>query len=181
MRFSYGMIPDNPIPELIETIELADELGFYGCYSADEIYTKDLWQVFAVAAATTTRIRFSPDVTHVILKEPTIIAQQVATLDEITGGRAEVVFSIGNIAMLEQYHIKWRGTRPMARLREAHRVIRTLLDEGRIGFQGEFYNYSGVITAARPVQERVPVKIGAMGGPRSFELAGEIADGMHTA
>ena len=36
-------------------------------------------------------------------------------------------------------------------------------------------------TAARPVQERVPVKLGAMGGPRSMQLAGEIADGLHTA
>jgi 5,10-methylenetetrahydromethanopterin reductase len=31
------------------------------------------------------------------------------------------------------------------------------------------------------VQERVPLKIGAMGGPKSFELAGEIADGLHVA
>ena len=37
------------------------------------------------------------------------------------------------------------------------------------------------MTAAQPVQERVPVKIGAMGGPRSMELAGEIADGLQTA
>ena len=34
---------------------------------------------------------------------------------------------------------------------------------------------------ARPVQQHLPLKIGAMGGPRSMELAGEIADGLHTA
>jgi 5,10-methylenetetrahydromethanopterin reductase len=117
----------------------------------------------------------------VIIKDPTIIAQQVATLDEHSGGRAEAAFSIGNIAMLEQYHVEWKGTRPMARLREAHRVMRTFLDEGAIDFEGEFYKYTGLFTAARPVQERVPLKIGAMGGPKSFELAGEIADGLHVA
>src|SRR3712207_2862149 len=69
----------------------------------------------------------------------------------------------------------------MARLREAHRVMRTFLDEGAIDFEGEFYKYTGLFTAARPVQERVPLKIGAMGGPKSFELAGEIADGLHIA
>ena len=31
------------------------------------------------------------------------------------------------------------------------------------------------------MQEHLPLKIGAMGGPRSMELAGEIADGLHTA
>jgi 5,10-methylenetetrahydromethanopterin reductase len=59
--------------------------------------------------------------------------------------------------------------------------MRTVLDEGAIDFEGDFYRYSGVTTASRPVQERLPLKIGAMGGPRSMELAGEIADGLHTA
>jgi 5,10-methylenetetrahydromethanopterin reductase len=115
------------------------------------------------------------------MRDPTYVAQLAATLDELSGGRAEVVLGIGNLAMLEQYGVEWRGSRPMARLREAHGVIRTLLDEGSIDFRGEFFRYAGVTTAARPVQERVPVKLGAMGGPRSMELAGEIADGLHTA
>ena len=109
------------------------------------------------------------------------MAQLAATLDELSGGRAEVVFGIGNIAMLEQYGIEWRGTRPIARLREAHEVMRTLLDQGSIDHAGDFYRYSGVSTFARPVQEHLPLKIGAMGGPKSMELAGEIADGLHTA
>jgi 5,10-methylenetetrahydromethanopterin reductase len=83
--------------------------------------------------------------------------------------------------MLEQYGVEWRGTRPMARLREAHHVMRTVLDEGSIDFDGDFYTYTGVSTAARPVQEHLPLKIGAMGGPKSMELAGEIADGLHAA
>jgi 5,10-methylenetetrahydromethanopterin reductase len=115
------------------------------------------------------------------MREPTYVAQLAATLDELSDGRAEVVFGIGNIAMLEQYGVEWRGTRPIARLREAHHIMRTFLDEGSIDFEGDFYNYSGVTTAARPVQERLPLKIGAMGGPKSMELAGEIADGLHTA
>ena len=60
-------------------------------------------------------------------------------------------------------------------------MLRTMLDTGKIDHQGEFFKYTGLFTAARPVQERVPLKLGAMGGPRSFELAGEIADGMHHA
>ena len=87
------------------------------------------------------------------MRDPTYVAQLAATLDEFSGGRAEVVFGIGNIAMLEQYGVEWRGTRPIARLREAHEVMRTLLDQGSIDVAGDFYRYSGVSTAARPVQE----------------------------
>jgi 5,10-methylenetetrahydromethanopterin reductase len=83
--------------------------------------------------------------------------------------------------MLEQYGVQWRGTKPIARLREAHQVMRALLDAGAIDFSGDFYSYTGITTAARPVQEHLPLKIGAMGGPKSMQLAGEIADGLHTA
>ena len=121
-----------------------------------------------------------PCVAPIYMREPTYVAQLAATLDELSDGRAEVVFGIGNIAMLEQYGVEWRGTRPIARLREAHHVMRTFLDEGSIDFEGDFYNYSGVTTAARPVQERLPLKIGAMGGPKSMSWPGESAR-PHTA
>jgi 5,10-methylenetetrahydromethanopterin reductase len=181
VKFSYAMLPDHPVAELLDAIELADELGFHGCYGADETYHKDSWQILAAAAARTGRIRLAPDVTHVILRDPTMIAQQVATLDELSGGRAECGYSIGNFAMLEQYHVADRAARPLARLREAHGVMRTMLDDGAIDFQGEYYRYTGLFTSARPVQEHVPIFIGAMRGPKSFQLAGEIADGMHQA
>jgi 5,10-methylenetetrahydromethanopterin reductase len=123
-----------------------------------------------------------PEVAPVILKDPTLVAQQIATLDELTGGRAELVFSTGNFALLKQYHVPLERTKkPIARLREAHHVLTTFLAEGRIDFEGEHYAYSGLFTAARPVQAPLPVKLGGMRGPRSFELAGEIADGLHTA
>ena len=181
MLLSFQMLPEQPAPELLDAVALADGLGYYGCYSADEIYHKDAWLLFAAAAQRTERIRLGPCVAPIYMREPTYVAQLAATLDELSGGRAEVVFGIGNIAMLEQYGVEWRGTRPIARLREAHQVMRTVLDDGAIDFEGDFYSYTGVTTAARPVQEHLPLKIGAMGGPKSMQLAGEIADGLHTA
>jgi 5,10-methylenetetrahydromethanopterin reductase len=181
MRISFQMLPEQPTSELLKAIAAADLLGYYGCYSADEIYHKDAWLLFAAAAERTERIRLGPCAAPIYMREPTYVAQLAATLDELSDGRAEVVFGIGNTAMLEQYGVEWRGTRPIARLREAHVVMRTVLDQGAIDFEGDFYRYSGVTTASRPVQEHLPVKIGAMGGPKSMELAGEIADGLHTA
>jgi 5,10-methylenetetrahydromethanopterin reductase len=178
---SFQMLPEQPASELLNAVALADGLGYHACYSADEIYHKDAWLLFAAAAQRTERIRLGPCVAPIYMREPTYIAQLAATLDELSDGRAEVVFGIGNIAMLEQYGVEWRGTRPIGRLREAHQVMRTFLDEGAIDFEGDFYSYTGVTTMARPVQERLPLKIGAMGGPKSMEVAGEIADGLHTA
>src|SRR4051812_30395908 len=171
MKVSLQLIPEQPAEELLAAVQAADELGYYACYSADEIYHKDAWMLLGAAAGRTERIRLGPCVAPLYMRDPTLVAQLAATLDELSGGRAEIVLGIGNVAMLAQYGIEWQGTRPIARLREAHRVLRTLLDEGTIDFAGDFFTYEGVTTAARPVQEHLPVKLGAMGGPKSMELA----------
>jgi 5,10-methylenetetrahydromethanopterin reductase len=181
MKYSYCMLPDYPLTDSIEMIKAADELGYYACYSVDETWHKDLWCLFAAAADKTHNIRFGPNVTHVFLREPTLICQQLATLDELSNGRAEAVVSTGNFSMMEQYHIDWAHKRPLSRLREAMHVMRTFLDDGKIDFEGDFFHYTGLFTAARPVQERIPLKMGGMKGPKSFEAAGEIADGLHHA
>jgi 5,10-methylenetetrahydromethanopterin reductase len=181
MRFSYLMIPAYPLADSMESIKKADELGFYGCYAADETWWKDMWLLFAAAADKTKTIRFGPSLSGVVLREPTLITQAVGTLDELTNGRAECVISCGNFGLLAQYGIDWAQTRPLSRTIEAHNVIRTLLDEGTITFDGEFYKYTGLFTFGRPVQKRLPLLLGAMRGPRSFQVAGEISDGVHHA
>ena len=181
MKFSYVMLPDSSLAESLASIRLADELGFYACYAADETWHKDLWLLFAAAAAQTTQIRFGPSVSSVVLREPTLIAQAAATLDELTNGRAEVVLSSGNFGLLAQYGIDWSKDKPLSRVKEGVHVVRTLLDDGVITMDGEFFTYKGLFTFARPVQKHLPVKMGAMRGPKSFEASAEHSDGCHHA
>lgn len=182
MRFSYCMVPAFPIGDLVETIKVADELGFYAAYSVDETWWKDPFVVFAAAADKTERIRFGPNVTHVFLREPTHICQVMASLDELTNGRTEIVVSTGNFGLLHQHGIEdWADRKPMSRLIEAIHVMRTFLKDGAITHDGDFFKYNGLYTFARPVQEQIPIKMGAMKGPRSFRVAGELADGVHQA
>jgi 5,10-methylenetetrahydromethanopterin reductase len=181
MKFSYAMLPDYPLEESLRAIKLADELGYYAVYAADETWHKDLWLLFAAASQQTSRVRMGPSVSAVTLREPTLIAQAAATLDELSGGRAEVVLSSGNFGLLAQYKIDWSTTKPLSRVIEGVHVLRTMLDDGAITFDGEFFSYDGLFTFARPVQDRLPVKMGAMRGPRSFQAAAEHSDGCHHA
>lgn len=181
VRFSYVQLPDYPLVDCIDMIKTADELGFYACYSVDETWHKDMWLLFAAAAGQTKNIRLGPNATHVVLRDPAMICQMLATLDELTGGRAEAIVSSGNFGLLQQHGIDWTQTHPVPRVREALEVMRTFLRDGAITFEGQFFKYSGLFTFARPVQERIPLKMGAMSGPYSFEVAGEVADGMHHA
>jgi alkanesulfonate monooxygenase SsuD/methylene tetrahydromethanopterin reductase-like flavin-dependent oxidoreductase (luciferase family) len=181
MKFSYVTLPDYPLADSIEMIKTADRLGYHAVYSVDETWHKDPWVLFAAAADKTTSIRFGPNLTPIGLREPTLICQALATLDELTGGRTECVFSIGNFGLLSQYHLDWSKMKPLSRVTEAHHVMRTFLDEGAITHDGDYYRYAGLFTFARPVQARVPLIIGAMRGPKSFQVAGEISDGCHHA
>jgi 5,10-methylenetetrahydromethanopterin reductase len=181
MRFSYAMLPDYPIEESLTSIKLADQLGFYACYAADETWHKDLWLLFAAAARETEQVRFGPSLSGVVLREPTLIAQAAATLDELTNGRAEVVLGSGNFGLLAQYGIDWQKTKPLTRVKEALHVVRTLLDDGIITYDGQCFSYNALFTFARPVQAHLPVKMGAMRGPKSFEVAAELSDGCHHA
>jgi 5,10-methylenetetrahydromethanopterin reductase len=121
VKFSYVIVPTYPLSESLASIRKADELGFYGVYAADETWWKDLWLLFAAASAETSRIRMGPSVSGVVLREPTLIAQAAATLDELSGGRAEVVLSSGNFGLLAQYDIDWARTKPLSRVKEVSR------------------------------------------------------------
>ncbi len=110
MKFSYVTLPDYPLADSIEMIKTADRLGYHAVYSVDETWHKDPWILFAAAADKTEKIRFGPNLTPIGLREPTLVCQALATLDELTGGRTECVFSIGNFGLLAQYHIDWAKT-----------------------------------------------------------------------
>lgn len=181
VRFSIAHIPAYPLDESIGLIKVADELGFYAAYACDETWWKDMWLLFAAAARETRQIRLGPNVTHVILRDPAHIVQMLGTLDELSGGRAECVVSSGNQSLLPQHGIDPTGMKPLSRVIEAHEVMRQLLDTGTVAHAGEFFNYPGLWTKSRPVQRRLPIKLGAMGGPRSFQVAGEQFDGLHHA
>src|SRR3954454_5323907 len=98
MKVSFCMLPDQPPEEIWETIEAADQLGFHAVYLADMIYHQDAWQLLAAAASRTERIKLAAT-THIVLKEPTYLAQQLLTLDRLSGGRAQGLFSVGSIPM----------------------------------------------------------------------------------
>ena len=179
VKFSLMHYPERPVQESLDIMQTAEELDFYACYFTDWIFMKDPWPLFGIAADRTKRIRLGPDATHVILKEPTHIAQALATLDELSDGRVDAVIALGGPMMLRRYHVHLKAAWSPDRLKEALQVIRTFLDEGKIDFEGQYFKYTDLWTSARPVQEHLPLKVATLGGPKAMEVAGEVADGMH--
>ena len=178
---SIELLPDPQADEVVSAIRTADDVGLHTAFLVDEVYHRDAWLILAAAAGRTSRIRLAAGVAHVTLRDPLLVAQQLATLDELSAGRAAAAFSVGNLAMLEQFGIDPADLHIAPRLREAHAAMRSLLDSGSVDADGRFHRYHGVFTSARPVTDHVPLLLGAMGGPLTFRLAGEVADGVYAA
>jgi 5,10-methylenetetrahydromethanopterin reductase len=75
MKVSLQLIPEQPSADLLTAARVADELGYYACYSADEIYHKDAWLLLGAAASVTEQIRLGPCVAPMLLRDPTYVAQ----------------------------------------------------------------------------------------------------------
>ena len=105
-RVSVELLPDAPAAEVLAAIRAADDSAIDTVFCVDEIYHRDAWGLLAAAARETSRVRLALGVAHVTLRDPLLVAQQLATLDELSDGRAAAAFSVGNFAMLEQFGLR---------------------------------------------------------------------------
>lgn len=129
------------------------------------------------AAAATSSIRLLTLVLANDYRHPVMTAKEAATLDLISGGRLEL--GIGAGWMKSDYETAGLPyDKPSVRIRrlgEAVTVIRGLLGEGEVNFDGEFYTVKGLEGFPKPVQSPVPIMI-AGGRQKILTLAAQQAD-----
>jgi 5,10-methylenetetrahydromethanopterin reductase len=151
---------------------LAESLGFdiVSVY-ADLGFQPAIAPLLAIARSTR-RVRLGPAALNPYLLHPVEIAVQIAALDAASGGRAYAGLARGT--WLDA--LGFDDDRPLTRLREAVAVIRRVLAREPSGFAGSIYRLPAEpVLHYEPVRPRVPLLIGAW-GPRTLELAGELAD-----
>jgi 5,10-methylenetetrahydromethanopterin reductase len=179
MKWSIQLPGSHPIESQLEVIEMADRLGFHAYHFNDEIYHYDIWSVMTQAALRTKNIRLIA-VTNVVVQDPVYLAQRLLTLDKLSNGRVGAMYSIGSVPMLRQMGVDMSNLKPIGRLREAQKVLRSVLDTSHVEFHGKYFDYTGLSTSAHKVQDEIPLTMGGIKGPMTFELAGEVANGLVT-
>lgn len=167
MRRGVWIFPNRPAGELVEAVVAADELGLDEVWLADEGVAREPVPVLAAAAARTARILLATGITSPVLRHPGAIASSMATLDELSGGRAVCGLGAGGHLSLGPFGLA--ADRPVGRMREAVRLIRAV-HAGR-----DTEGYEAPDHAMPP--RSVPIWIGAR-GPQLVRLAAETADGL---
>lgn len=148
-----------------EAVLVWDHLAFvWGVPAADP------WVTLGAVAASTEKILLGPGVTPVARRRPHVLAHQIATLDNFSGGR--VVFGAGLGGGHGEFSAfgEEEGERERAaKLDEGLDVIRALLEGERVEYRGAHYTVDGVTLAPAPAR-RVPIWIGGT-SPRALRRA----------
>ena len=173
---SRAVSPSERLRNLIEEIEHADQVGL-DSFGIGEHHRKDFLDsapavILAVAAARTSRIRLTSAVTDLSAADPVRVFQNFATLDLISGGRAEIVAGRGSFIeafplfglRLEDYDSLFAEKLDLLlKIRESAHV--TWSGQHRPALTGQ-----GVYP--RPAQNPLPIWVGVGGTPESFVRAG---------
>lgn len=122
----------------------------------------DPFIALARASAVTTRIKLGTGVCLVPEHHPLLLAKQVATLDNFSGGR--FIFGIGAGWLREESEIMGADfTHRWGQTREAIHVMKELWSKEQAEFHGKFYDFPPVISFPKPVQQpHPPIYVGAM-------------------
>ncbi len=181
VQFGFFLDPSTGHPErTLEVARILDDLGFDLIGVQDHPYQQKHFDAMALMAyilGQTERIRVFPDVANLPLRPPAMLAQEAATLDQLSGGRFELGLGAGAF---------WDAIRAMggpvrapgealAALREAILLIRAFWGGQSLRHDGAFYQAMGARPGPTPAHD-IGIWLGVI-GPRALRLTGELGDG----
>ncbi|HEU4573021.1 MAG TPA: LLM class flavin-dependent oxidoreductase [Candidatus Limnocylindrales bacterium] len=175
-------------PELVALARAIDDLGFDGIWVGEHLLYRwpnrpargpwEAWTLMAALAAATTRATIGPLVACTAFHNPALLAKQAATIDEISGGR----FVLGLGAGWNETEFRAFGfafDHRIDRFEEAFTIIRTLLRDGAIDFDGEYYQARDCELVPRRPGGGPPLLIGS-NGPRMLRITAPYVDAWNT-
>ncbi|WP_280537706.1 5,10-methylenetetrahydromethanopterin reductase [Halopenitus sp. POP-27] len=169
------LTPEEELDRLVDRGVAAEAAGYDAVFSTCHYNNRDPWAFLSRLAAETTTVRIGPGVVNPLETHPVTLASRVATLDEVSDGRA--VFGIGpgdpstlaNLGLGDQ-----RGLRPVL---EAFTAARRLWGGDRIDHEGTFEATDAGLNYEPPQGADLPVYVGGE-GPHMCRMAAKHADGL---
>jgi probable F420-dependent oxidoreductase len=157
----------------------AEAMGFTALVVPDHLI-EQLSPIPALAtiAAATEQLRIAAFVHNNDLRHPAVLAQDLASLDVLSGGRLDVAIGAGwNRPEYDAIGLPFDPT-PVrqARLEEAVAVLKGCFGDGPFSFAGEHYTIRDLDGHPKPVQRPHPPFLIGGGGRRTLALAGREAD-----
>jgi probable F420-dependent oxidoreductase len=168
LEFAITFKADMPPPRIVNLTHQAEAASFtYGWSFDSHILWQDPYPLLTLMAVNTERMRLGTCVTNPVVRDPTVTASLLATLNRISGGRMDIGIGRGDSSR------RVMGKKPttLARLEETVAIIRDLTAVKQIIYQGHAIQMPWASGGVPPVWV-------AGYGPRALRCAGRIADGV---
>jgi coenzyme F420-dependent oxidoreductase len=165
---------DLPRKEIVEVVQQAEALGYDSVW-VGESWGRDGFTWLTQLACHTSRIKLGTGIATVYSRSPALIAQTVASLDEISEGRVMVGLGTSGPIVIENWH-GLPFDRALRRTREYIEIVRLILSGERANYKGEIFQLKGFRLPFTPVRPSVPIYVASL-GPQNLRLTGELADG----
>jgi F420-dependent oxidoreductase-like protein len=188
-RFDFAGHPATTGTTLADVARTAEEVGFQTLWVMDHFIQipqvgrewedmLDSHTTLAYLAGATERLRLGTLCTGITYRNIAHLAKIVATLDVLSGGRAEC--GIG-AAWFEREHRLYGWEFPSlaeryARLEDALELLPLMWGKGAPAFEGRTITVPEAICYPRPLQERIPILVGGSGERRTLQLVARHAD-----
>ena len=175
---SRAVSPSERLRNLVEQIEHADQVGLdvfgIGEHHRQEYLDAAPAVILGAAAARTRRIRLTSAVTVLSAADPVRVFQQFATLDLLSGGRAEMV--VGRGSSIEAFPLfGYRLEDYDSLFAEKLDLLLRIRDNEHVHWSGRHRPaLTGQGVYPRPVQNPLPIWLGVGGTPQSFARAGAL-------
>lgn len=170
-----NIIPEAPTAEVVALGRLAEDLGYDRCWVYDEgLATRDVHVVLAALAAATSRLELGTGITNPYTRHPATTAAAIASLDELSAGRAFLGLGAGGTLTLDPLGID--RSHPLRTVRDVLLACRRLLDGETVSMESPTFD----LREARigfPVRRGIEIWVAGR-GPRMLALAGDLADGV---
>ena len=169
-----NIIPEVPIAHTVELGQEAERLGYKKCWAYDEgLATRDVYVTLAAIAQNTSRIELGTGITNPYTRHPAVTAASIASLDELSGGRAFLGIGAGGSLTLDPLGIERR--KPLTAVRETMETARALFEGKTVSYEGQTVK----LVEAALSYARADLEIWLAGrGPKMLTLGGKLADGV---
>ena len=171
VAFSHGLNAS----EIVDCARLAESLGYESVWMA-EGHGGDQFAVLSAVAAQTDRVALGTCISSVFVRSAPTIAMAAAVVDQISGGRFILGLGSSHKVQVEPEH-GLPYDKPVTRVRETAEVVRCLLRDGRVSYQGRTIAIEQYELWFKPFRPRLPIYFAAV-FPKMIGVCGEAADGV---
>ena len=166
-------------PELLDMVRAIEDLGYDSVWVGEHLLYRwpdrgprgpwEAWSTMAAIAAVTSRVAFGPLVACTGFHNPALLAKQASTIDEISGGRLVLGLGAGwNETEFRAFGFPFDHR--VDRFAEAFAIIRGLLQDGAIDFEGTYYSARDCELLPPPHRPGGPPLLIGSNGPRMLRL-----------